>query len=336
VSPGWSIPLRCRLNPDSLGSIAAGTLACILFSTFPGWHEEVDELTGSIVDVKLFPSQNVTRIGIGLSFLSTLLGIGAAFWQHASSATAATMMKLWGLNLISAKVGAVATAFVWISAVLPCAVFWGIITIALSVMVLDILTQSELDREDDGAYWKRIKGNFLRHRRGPGVLPPPPPPRTTQNALPTALQGPIPRATDRIPRPHGAMPPHPPGFAPRPAPRTRSNFPVPPPPPPPEVSHTHAETSSEHPRGPRIWYGSVQQHSRHTGSGSSLSHQQPRVSPSPSSSHYFPGNEATAPSPQRPPANTIQNQPADDVFLESCQQSSTINSLPEHGSIPLV
>ena len=139
-------------------------LVFILLSTFPGWHVEVDDQTGSVVDVKPFPSRSVTTVCLALSFFAAVMSIGAAFWHHVSCATAATFMKLWGLDLLSVSVGPIAVAFAWLGASLLCGVFWACFVTSTSMEILDNLTDGNFDHEDDNTYWKRMKG-IISNRR---------------------------------------------------------------------------------------------------------------------------------------------------------------------------
>jgi hypothetical protein len=45
-----------------LMAIILALLSTVLLATFPGWHEERDERTGSDVDVKPFPSRPVSQV----------------------------------------------------------------------------------------------------------------------------------------------------------------------------------------------------------------------------------------------------------------------------------
>src|SRR4051794_22951993 len=65
----------------------------ILLATFPGWHEERDERTGSDVDVKPFPSRPVSQVALALIFIASIFVLVSVLWQHTASVAAATIVQ---------------------------------------------------------------------------------------------------------------------------------------------------------------------------------------------------------------------------------------------------
>jgi Ca2+ regulator and membrane fusion protein Fig1 len=96
-------------------------LACIIFcllSTFPGWHTEEDEYTGSEIDIKPFPNRPILVTCLGLSTIATLFSLVSALWQHTSAASAATIIEVSTLGAVKVQIGAVSTVLVWLAFVL--------------------------------------------------------------------------------------------------------------------------------------------------------------------------------------------------------------------------
>ncbi|KAK4557013.1 hypothetical protein LTR86_005994 [Recurvomyces mirabilis] len=123
------------------GAIAFAVLCFVGLATFPGWHDEVDERTGSEIEVKPFPSRNVAKICLFASGLATLLALTAALWQHIAAAAAASMVEEATGNGVSGHVGAAAAALAWLGFGLS-----GLATIGIAVMIYSI---SVLDRMTD-------------------------------------------------------------------------------------------------------------------------------------------------------------------------------------------
>ncbi|KAJ5981768.1 hypothetical protein N7522_013396 [Penicillium canescens] len=129
---------------DGLIYIVVGLIfiCFILLSTFPGWHEEVDE-NGSEREVKPFPSELVLSIcflamGAGFGF-----GLISVLWQHINSSSTATMAETLTYGTVSGHVGGAAMALGWISTGLSAVVFIGLLVIKLSISILASLTADE-------------------------------------------------------------------------------------------------------------------------------------------------------------------------------------------------
>ncbi|RHZ46558.1 Fig1 domain-containing protein, partial [Aspergillus thermomutatus] len=107
-------------------------LCFILLSTFPGWHEEIDE-EGSEREVKPFPSRAVSQAALGLSTLGFIFGLVSILWQHVNSSAAGTMSESLTYGAIESHVGTAAMILGWAAVVCL-----GIVALALLVMILSI------------------------------------------------------------------------------------------------------------------------------------------------------------------------------------------------------
>jgi hypothetical protein len=76
---------------------------------------------------------------LAISFVSTLLGLASAFWQHIGGAEASSLTRLLTYDVVEAHIGATSAAFGWIAASLT-----GITTLFLLVSILSMKILSEL------------------------------------------------------------------------------------------------------------------------------------------------------------------------------------------------
>lgn len=123
-----------------IGSAALAFISIVLFNTFPGWHEERDEATGSDVDVKPFPSRPVLVACLACTVIGALFTFTSALWQHTASATAATILETSAVSIIKANVGSVGTALAWLIFGIWLIVFLATFVMWLSIRILDRLT----------------------------------------------------------------------------------------------------------------------------------------------------------------------------------------------------
>ena len=112
----------------------------ILLATFPGWHEERDERTGSDVDVKPFPSRPVSQVALALIFISSIFVLVSVLWQHTASVAAATIAQDLGNGSVKSGVGTSAMVLGWFGFVLLIIVTIGLLVMIISIVVLDRLT----------------------------------------------------------------------------------------------------------------------------------------------------------------------------------------------------
>jgi hypothetical protein len=110
-------------------------------ASFPGWHEERDARTGSDIDIKPFPSRPVTNAVIWALGTASLLLMISALWQHVAAASVVAIISttVQGNNVVG-EIGTASIALVWLSFALTVVAFEGIVVMALSIRLLDGLT----------------------------------------------------------------------------------------------------------------------------------------------------------------------------------------------------
>ncbi|XPT03350.1 hypothetical protein M3J09_012444 [Ascochyta lentis] len=122
-------------------AIVLAFLSILLLATFPGWHEESNGSTGSMVDVKPFPSRTVSRVALTFSSVATVLLLIAGLWQHVGSVGAAAMAGMANYGNVKTDIGAGAVAMAWIGFTLTTLVSVGLLVMILSIMALDRLAE---------------------------------------------------------------------------------------------------------------------------------------------------------------------------------------------------
>jgi hypothetical protein len=114
---------------------------CILFlATFPNWHEMSNGSTGSLVDVKPFPSRAVSQVALTVSSVAAVLLLVAGLWQHVGSVGAAAMAEMANYGNVETDIGTVAVAMAWAGFTLTTIVSMGLLILILSIRALDRLT----------------------------------------------------------------------------------------------------------------------------------------------------------------------------------------------------
>ena len=115
-------------------------LCILLLATFPNWHKESDGTTGSLVDVKPFPSRPVSQVALTVSSVATVLLLVAGLWQHVGSVGAAAMAEMANYGNVKTDIGIVAVAMAWAGFTLTTIVSMGLLILILSIRALDRLT----------------------------------------------------------------------------------------------------------------------------------------------------------------------------------------------------
>ena len=115
-------------------------ISFLLLATFPGWHEERDERTGSDVDVKPFPSRPVSQVACSCAFVAATLCLISILWQHVGAVGAAAMAAGAYQGNVKTVIGAGVMSMGWISFTLITLVAIGLLIMILSIMILDQLT----------------------------------------------------------------------------------------------------------------------------------------------------------------------------------------------------
>ncbi|KAJ6125565.1 hypothetical protein N7471_012882 [Penicillium samsonianum] len=122
--------------------VALAFICILLLSTFPGWHEEVDD-GGSMREVKPFPSRQVTMICLLDLIAGFGFGLISVLWQHINSSATVTMTEMLSYGAVSGHVGGTAMALGWISVGLISLVGLGILVMILSIELIRKLTEED-------------------------------------------------------------------------------------------------------------------------------------------------------------------------------------------------
>lgn len=128
------------IRNDRIVAIILAFVCFILLATFPGWHYEHDDLTGSDIDVKPFPSRPVCQVALALIFVSSVFVLVSVLWQHTASVAASTIAQDFGNGSVKSGVGTAAMILGWFGFALLIIVTIGLLVMLLSMSVLDKLT----------------------------------------------------------------------------------------------------------------------------------------------------------------------------------------------------
>lgn len=131
-----------KLTRNSIVAIILSFICFILLATFPGWHAEEDEETGSEIDVKPFPSRPVCQVALALVFVASVFVLVSVLWQHTASVAAASVTEDFGNGSVHSGVGTAAMVLGWFGFTLYIITTIGLLFILLSMSVLDRLTGS--------------------------------------------------------------------------------------------------------------------------------------------------------------------------------------------------
>ena len=115
-------------------------LAFAGLATFPGWHEERDEKTGSDIDIKPFPSRPVSQAVAFVLLMASLLVLVSCLWQHVAAASVVTTVSSLSQRKLVGHVGAVGAVLVWLSLSVIVIALLGILVMIISIHLLDLLT----------------------------------------------------------------------------------------------------------------------------------------------------------------------------------------------------
>ena len=135
-----SIDTGLNADQDRILSAVLTSVTMAGLATFPGWHEETDRETGSMVDVKPLPSRKISAICAACITLSTLFSLTAATWQHVAATSSASVVKHAFDKGWETEVGSVAAGLVWASFFMNAIVMAGLIVIIYLINLLDRLT----------------------------------------------------------------------------------------------------------------------------------------------------------------------------------------------------
>jgi hypothetical protein len=135
-----SIDTGLNADEDRILSAVCTSVSMAGLATFPGWHEETDRETGSLVEVKPFPSRKVSGLCAVCVILSTLFSLTAATWQHVAATSSASVVEYAFDKAWDTEVGSVAAGLVWASFFMNAIVMIGLIVMMYSIILLDRLT----------------------------------------------------------------------------------------------------------------------------------------------------------------------------------------------------
>jgi hypothetical protein len=117
-------------------------ISFIAFSTFPGWHEEIDA-DGEEKEVRPFPGGFISRFSLIVSSSAVWFAFVSVFWQHINSSSTATMAEVLNYGAVSGHVGTTAMALGWISVGAIIVVSLAVWLMILSIKILQRLTEDE-------------------------------------------------------------------------------------------------------------------------------------------------------------------------------------------------
>jgi hypothetical protein len=124
-------------------AIVLALISTVLLATFPGWHEERDERTGSDIDVRPFPSRAVSQVALTASFVAAVELLIGGLWQHVGSVGAAAMADSANYGNVRTDIGVGAMTMAWVGFAVETVVMVGLLVMILSIIVLDRLTDND-------------------------------------------------------------------------------------------------------------------------------------------------------------------------------------------------
>lgn len=122
-----------------LAAVALLVLAIGLLMTFPGWHEDVNDY-GSEIEVKPFPSRDLSQLATALSILASAIALLSMLWQHVASISWVTAVDNSTYGVVEGHVGVVGLVLGWIAVAAMMLGSTGILVMILSIRLLDKLT----------------------------------------------------------------------------------------------------------------------------------------------------------------------------------------------------
>ncbi|KAF9736309.1 hypothetical protein PMIN01_06225 [Paraphaeosphaeria minitans] len=94
-------------------AVVVAFASVLLLATFPSWHEETDNDTGSTVGVKAFPSQPLSQVSLACSFIASMLLLTSSLWQHIGSVGAGAMAEISYQGNVHTSIGTQAVTMAW-------------------------------------------------------------------------------------------------------------------------------------------------------------------------------------------------------------------------------
>lgn len=118
-------------------AIVLAFCSVLLLATFPGWHYETDETTGSELEVKPFPPMPVVIACRVIILLAAMLSLVVSLWQHTGAVAARSFTVAASYGNVAARTGTAAITLSWIACALLFLVVLGLWAMYSSMRVLD-------------------------------------------------------------------------------------------------------------------------------------------------------------------------------------------------------
>lgn len=83
-----------------------------------GWHQETDDLTDELFEVKRIPSKASMNVIMACTVMDFMLSLVAALWQHTAAVAVASVIKSIGQGTVTTSIGTTAMALSWTASVL--------------------------------------------------------------------------------------------------------------------------------------------------------------------------------------------------------------------------
>lgn len=147
--------LCCRI-----AAIIFAIISIYLFSTFPGWHEEIDD-DGQECDVRPFPSPITLNSAFTTSTLASLLALVSMLWQHIASVAAATTAENMAYGTVKSLIGLNAMALGWAGVASFVLASIGTFTLIRGTSILDSLTDEKSTDMALLMQWARVGGRIV-------------------------------------------------------------------------------------------------------------------------------------------------------------------------------
>lgn len=114
----------------------------LIMGTFPGWHEEQDEVEDTI-EVKPFPVRRTANAAVTSILAGSIFAFISILWQHLNTSATASMIETLSYGGVTCHVGPAAMSLAWIAVALIM-----ITGLGLSVMMMSISLIRRLTEED--------------------------------------------------------------------------------------------------------------------------------------------------------------------------------------------
>lgn len=121
-------------------SLVLNAIGVCSLALFPTWHQEVDD-SGSLLDVKPFPTKHVLYLSFACFLLSLLFIFVATLWQHVAAVAELETIQSIFSGSVSTTVGATAMVLGWVAVVIDVFVSLFLWILIFSIRQLVRLTE---------------------------------------------------------------------------------------------------------------------------------------------------------------------------------------------------